>query len=92
MHGGVSVVLAETVAGAGGLLNCPPGKAAFGVEINANHVRPKQQGIIRATGLPLHIGRSTMVWEVRMHDEQEKLICVSRCTMTIVDLDQVRPT
>ncbi len=88
LHGGVSVVLCETVAGAGALLHCPPGKAAFGIEINANHIRPKQSGVLRAVGLPLHNGRSTMVWEVKLYDEQEKLICASRCTLAVVALEQ----
>lgn len=71
-------------------MNCPPGKAAFGVEINANHVRPKRDGIITATALPLHIGRSTMVWEIRMVDEADRLVCVSRCTMAVMDLETGR--
>jgi uncharacterized protein (TIGR00369 family) len=80
------VVLAETVAGMGGFLNCAPGKAAFGVEINANHLRPVRAGTLRAVSVPLHIGRSTQVWEVKIFDEQEELVCASRCTMANVDL------
>lgn len=86
LHGGVSVLLAETVAGTGALMNCPPGKAAFGVEINANHMRPKQSGLVRAVGLPLHTGRTTMVWEVKMYDEAAWLICASRCTMSVIEV------
>jgi uncharacterized protein (TIGR00369 family) len=88
MHGGVSLVLAETVAGMGGFLNCPPGQAAFGVEINANHLRPVQTGVLRAVSTPLLVGRSTQVWEVKIWDEQERLICASRCTMANIDLAQ----
>jgi uncharacterized protein (TIGR00369 family) len=86
LHGGVSVVLAETVAGMGGFLNCAPGKAAFGVEINANHLAPVQEGVLRAVSVPLHIGRTTQVWEVKIFDEQGKMVCASRCTMANVDL------
>ena len=57
LHGGVSVVLAESVASVGGYLNCPPGKAAFGAEISASHVRPKRSGTLTAVGTPAHVGR-----------------------------------
>jgi uncharacterized protein (TIGR00369 family) len=88
LHGGASLVLAETVASIGAFFNCPPGKASFGLEINANHLRPKRDGRVTATGTPLHIGKSTQVWDVRIVDEQERLICISRCTIAMVDLAQ----
>jgi uncharacterized protein (TIGR00369 family) len=88
LHGGASVALAETVASIGAFFNCPPGKAAFGLEINANHIRPKRDGVVTAIGAPLHVGKSTQVWEVRIVDEQGRLICVSRCTIAVVDLAQ----
>lgn len=88
LHGGASVALAETVASIGAFFNCPPGKAAFGLEINANHIRPKRDGVVTAIGTPLHVGKSTQVWEVRIVDEQERLICMSRCTIAVVDLAQ----
>ena len=87
LHGGVSVVLAETVASVGGFMNCPPGKAAFGSEINASHVRPKRSGTLTAVGVPAHLGRSSQVWTVRITDEDDKTVCVSRCTVTIVDAE-----
>ena len=87
LHGGVSVVLAETVASVGGFMNCPPGKAAFGSEINASHVRPKRSGTLTAVGLPAHVGRRSQVWEVCITDEDDKTVCVSRCTTTIVDAE-----
>ncbi len=87
LHGGVSVVLAESVASVGGFLNCPPGKAAFGAEISASHVRPKKSGSIRAVGTPVHVGRTSQVWEIRITDEEEKLVCVSRCTVAVVDAE-----
>jgi 1,4-dihydroxy-2-naphthoyl-CoA hydrolase len=85
LHGGVSVVLAESVASVGGYLSCPPGKVAFGSEINASHVRPKRSGKLTAVGAPAHVGRRTQVWEVHITDEEGKTVCVSRCTLTIVD-------
>ena len=85
LHGGVSVVLAESVASVGGYLNCPPGKAAFGAEINASHVRPKREGTLKAVGVPAHLGRTSQVWEVHITDENEKTVCVSRCTVAVVD-------
>ena len=85
LHGGVSVVLAESVASVGGFLNCPPGKAAFGAEISASHVRPKKSGTLTAVGTPEHVGRKSQVWGIRITDEDEKLVCVSRCTVAVVD-------
>ncbi len=87
LHGGASVALAESVASVGGFLNCPPGYAAFGLEINANHLRRKREGTLRAVGTPLHLGRTTQVWEVRIYDEGEKLVSVSRCTLAVVPLE-----
>ena len=87
LHGGVSVVLAETVASVGGFMNCPPGKAAFGSEINASHVRPKRSGTLTAVGVPAHLGRGSQVWTVRITDEDNKTVCVSRCTVAIVDAE-----
>lgn len=87
LHGGVSVVLAESVASVGGFLNCPPGKVAFGSEISASHVRPKRSGKLTAVGVPAHVGRRSQVWEVRITDEDEKVVCVSRCTVAVVDAE-----
>lgn len=85
LHGGASVLLAETVASVGGFLNIDQeNEAVFGMEINANHVRSKQDGMVTATATPLHIGRTTMVWDIKIKDEQDKLICVSRCTLGVV--------
>lgn len=86
LHGGASVALAETVASVAGFLNCPPGKATFGLEINANHLRPKQNGTLTATATPVHIGRTTHVWQITIVDENEKPVCVSRCTLAVIDI------
>lgn len=85
LHGGASVVLAESVASVGATAGVWPEKVAFGLEINANHLRPKQNGMLRAVGERLYGGRTTQVWQVRITDERDKLICVSRCTVALVD-------
>lgn len=84
LHGGASVALAETAASLGGALAAGGRTPVFGLEINANHLRPKRDGLLRATATPLHVGRTTQVWEVRITDEDERLICVSRCTLAVV--------
>lgn len=85
LHGGASVALAETVASIGGF-HCvdPEREVCVGLEINANHIRGKKDGVVKAIGTPLHKGRTTVVWEVKIVDEDEKLICVSRCTLAVI--------
>jgi uncharacterized protein (TIGR00369 family) len=87
LHGGVSVVLAETAASIGAYLSAPDGHTAVGMEVNANHVRSVQTGRLAAVATPLHTGRTTHVWDVKIRHEGEKLICVSRCTLAIVQQD-----
>lgn len=85
LHGGASVALAETVASHAGFLNVDPAKEqVVGLEINANHLRAKRDGVVTAVATPLHIGRRTQVWEVRITDERDKLVCISRCTLAVV--------
>lgn len=84
LHGGASLALAETVASVGGVLNVEKSDRVFGIELNANHVRSVTGGTLRATARPLHRGRSTQVWDVRIVDEQERLVCISRCTLAVV--------
>src|SRR6516225_9031871 len=75
LHGGVSIVLAESVASLGTVLNIDASRQmAFGLEINANHLRPKRDGQLTAVGTPIHLGRNTHVWDVRIVDEQGKLV------------------
>jgi uncharacterized protein (TIGR00369 family) len=84
LHGGASLVLAETVASLGTFnLIDQENELAVGLEINANHVRAKSEGTVTATGVPLHKGRKIMVWDIRVTDEDDKLICVSRCTVAV---------
>src|SRR2546429_8761071 len=86
LHGGISVVLAESVASLGTVLNIDASRQmAFGLEINANHLRPKKKGQLTAVATPIHRGRTTHVWDIRISDENDKLICVSRCTVAVVD-------
>lgn len=86
LHGGVSVVIAETVASAGSYQFIDKEtQHAVGLEINANHIRAKKDGVVKAIGIPVHIGRRTLVWDIRIYDEEEKLVCISRCTMAVVD-------
>lgn len=85
LHGGASVVLAETVATTGAWLNCPEGKTAFGTDIQASHLRPKRDGTLTAVGTPVAVGRTSQLWDVRIADEDDKPVCVSRCRLAVVD-------
>ncbi|MDQ3243915.1 MAG: hotdog fold thioesterase [Gemmatimonadota bacterium] len=85
LHGGASAALAETVASIGALMNVDrDSEAAVGIELNANHLRAKTDGTVTATATPLHRGRTTQVWEIRIEDETAQLVCVSRCTLAVV--------
>lgn len=85
LHGGASVALAETVASVGAYeLVDQENEVVVGLEINANHLRAKRDGFVTATGTVLHHGKTTMVWDIKILDEEEKLVCVSRCTIAIV--------
>ena len=85
LHGGASVALAETVASIGAWMNIDASsQAAVGLEINANHLRGVREGLVTGTAVPLHVGRGTQVWEVRITDEADRLVCVSRCTVAVV--------
>ncbi len=85
LHGGASVALAETVASLGGTMNVDLERfSVVGVEINANHIRAKREGIVTGSATPIHLGRSTQVWEIRIVDEEMRPVCVSRCTLAVV--------
>jgi uncharacterized protein (TIGR00369 family) len=91
LHGGASVALAETAASVGGMQHVDQSKeCVVGMEINANHLRIKRDGVVRATATPLHIGRRTQVWDVKITDEADNLVCVSRCTLAVVPVESVR--
>jgi 1,4-dihydroxy-2-naphthoyl-CoA hydrolase len=85
LHGGASVALAETLASLGAIMNLDQQQfSAVGLEINANHIRAKRDGTVRGTATPSHLGRSTQVWMVEILDEDERVVCVSRCTIAVV--------
>lgn len=87
LHGGASVALAETLGSIGASLVIDRTRyRGVGQEINANHVRAIKEGFVIGTTRPLHIGRRSHVWEIRIVDEQERLVCISRITMAIIDL------
>jgi 1,4-dihydroxy-2-naphthoyl-CoA hydrolase len=85
LHGGASVALAETLASWAATFTVDREKHhCVGLEINANHVRSIASGWVTGTARPLHLGRSTQIWDVRVVDEQERLVCVSRITMAVL--------
>lgn len=85
LHGGASVALAETIASMGGwYLVAEEGKVVVGQEINANHLRPVKSGKVKGIGDCIHQGKSSHVWEVKIYDEKEKLVCISRCTLAVI--------
>ncbi len=90
LHGGASAALAETLGSTGGMLVLDPAQSVVvGLEINANHLRAVKSGVVTGTARPLHLGRSTQVWEIRIEDEQQRLVCISRLTLAVVPLSAV---
>ena len=85
LHGGVSVVLAETLGSCGAIYCLPEGFRTVGLDINANHIRGASLGWVTGTSRPVHIGRSTQVWHIDLHDDQGRLTCVSRITMAVLE-------
>jgi 1,4-dihydroxy-2-naphthoyl-CoA hydrolase len=86
LHGGASVVLAETLASVAAFAVVDRSrKRCVGLEINANHLRGVTSGFVTGVARPLHLGRATHVWEVRITDEGERLTCISRCTVAVID-------
>lgn len=86
LHGGASVVLAESLGSTASwmLLDDPTHQRAVGLEINANHLRPVREGWVYGRCTPIHTGRTTHVWDVRITDEGGKLVCISRLTVAII--------
>ncbi len=84
LHGGASVLLAETLGSSAGGLAAPEGCAVVGIEINANHLRGARSGIVTGTTRALHLGRSTQVWEIHIEDAAGKPVCVSRITLAVI--------
>ncbi len=89
LHGGASVALAESVGSLATNLTLDPAhQIAVGLDINANHVRPVKDGFVTATARPEALGRTTQVWSIRIVDEQERLVCISRLTMAVISVDR----
>ena len=87
LHGGASVVLAETLASCAAAFTLDRSKQhCVGLSINANHVRSIKEGYVIGVASPLHIGRTTQIWQVLITDQQDRLVCVSRVTMAILDI------
>jgi 1,4-dihydroxy-2-naphthoyl-CoA hydrolase len=86
LHGGASVALAETM-GSVAATCCVDTTKQFcvGLDINANHVRSVRQGFVKGITKPIHIGKTTQVWEIRIVNEQEELVCISRITMAVLE-------
>ena len=95
LHGGASVALAETLGSIAASLRLPnrATQAAVGLEINANHLKGVRNGWVRGRATPVHVGRSTQVWEIRIsHEETGALVCISRITMAVIDLPAATAT
>jgi 1,4-dihydroxy-2-naphthoyl-CoA hydrolase len=84
LHGGVSVVLAETLGSCGAAYAVPEGQRVVGLDINANHLKSATHGWVTGTARAVHIGRSTQVWQIELHNEAGELICISRITMAVL--------
>ena len=84
LHGGISVVLAETLGSCGAAFSCPPDHRAVGLDINANHLKGATSGWVTGTARPIHRGRTTQVWGIELRDEAGDLTCISRITMAIL--------
>ncbi len=85
LHGGVSALVAESAASIGGAVACAPGTTVVGIELNANHVRAMRDGVLTAVAVPVSIGRRIHVWSIELTDQDGRTICVSRCTLAVVD-------
>jgi 1,4-dihydroxy-2-naphthoyl-CoA hydrolase len=85
LHGGASVALAETLGSTAAMLTLDPAQElTVGLDINANHIRGVRSGVVTGTARPLHLGRTTQVWEIRIENEDGSLVCISRLTMAVV--------
>lgn len=92
LHGGASVVLAETVGSMASYLCIDPGKFfCVGLEVNANHLRGLRSGRVTAVASPVHIGRTTHVWDIRLTSDEGKASCISRLTMAVVPIGEQPP-
>lgn len=87
LHGGASVVLAETLGSLGATTRVDITKQyCVGLDINANHIKSARSGLVEGIAKPIHIGRKTQVWEINITNEAKELVCVSRITMAVIDI------
>jgi len=85
LHGGASVVLAETLGSFGSVVHAGPGRVAVGIDINATHHRAARSGTVTGTATPLHLGGTTASWQIVVTDEQGRAVCTSRITCLLRD-------
>jgi 1,4-dihydroxy-2-naphthoyl-CoA hydrolase len=85
LHGGATAALCETVASFGTALAAGPRKRVMGIELNVNHIRAVREGHVTATGAALHVGKTTAVWDMKVQDDEGRLVAVSRLTLAIRD-------
>jgi 1,4-dihydroxy-2-naphthoyl-CoA hydrolase len=88
LHGGASVVLAETLGSVAGNLCVADDKICVGLEINANHLRAVKSGIVIGTAKALHLGATTQIWSVEIKNAKNKLVCISRLTLAVINKPQ----
>ena len=89
LHGGASVVLAESLGSIAAVLTIDQSQFyCVGVEINANHIKSVKSGLVTGTAKPIHIGRSTQVWNIEIRNEAKELVCISRLTMAVVSINK----
>lgn len=88
LHGGASVALAETLGSMSAWLCLEPGTATVGLDINANHIRAMREGWVHGECRPVHVGRSTQVWQIDIRDEAGRMVCCSRITMAVIPEDR----
>jgi 1,4-dihydroxy-2-naphthoyl-CoA hydrolase len=85
LHGGASVLLAETLGSCAASYCVDPAReVCVGLDINANHLRPVRSGAVTGRATPIHVGRTTQVWAIDIRDEQERRVCIARLTMAVI--------
>jgi uncharacterized protein (TIGR00369 family) len=86
LHGGVSALLAESAASTGGALNVREGQTVVGIELGASHLRGMSSGTLTATATPIRIGRAVQVWHIALTNDEDRLVCDAKCTLSVIDL------
>ena len=86
LSGGASVALAESLGSFAAQVAAAPGHYCVGLDVNANHLRSVREGRVKAVARPIHLGRSTQVWEINIHDERDRKVCVCRLTMSVIKM------